>query len=612
MREKYRKGFFQKQPIGISEIFIGFLLLIFSSWTIAYHIVLVSRIPVYYLTYIFFCSFLCILLLLHSLSNVQINKINIKVLFFLLITALIIASYSILSLRPDNDDIEFYHRAFLQSIHIDLPIYLNETLLNKEDLPPISILHLATSYEYFTVFIAHLLKTNSVVIAYQNLMSFFVAFLFPFIYFSIYRYLGFSNKKAFVAVLLVISFLLIDGNVHRSFGNVSFARLWQGKTILWNLLVPISFIILRNFLIFRSKFFFVCLLLIGVCAVGLSNSGVYLFPILIASVAIAKFISMNKKKLEEYRFLIYLGITSIYCVIFGVGICSNLLPMPHDKSVWAIGWPSLWYKNIMLVFDNFEIIIRDFIFLFALPLVTLENKTGKFICLYSISLILLCINPITGPIWLSIIEPASYWRIVYLFPIPLCAGLLAKSVCFSKPLHKKNFVAAAAVISCIVAFKHAAISFKTSAYKTPFEYKFDKKALKSSEGMNAFLLNRNVLAVDEIINILPLINPTIKFEAGRGSSVIYYFNEYGNSEEGHRRANAKYYVETGAIFAQEDFITSILNGVNAVIMRNKLAMNIVNTIQSLKSEENRWKIVYADEDYSLVLKELPNENLASQ
>lgn len=520
----------------------------------------------------------------------------------------IISIMSLIISRPDNDDIEFFHRAFLQFFHLHDPIYVNETLLNFSGLPPLSILHLTTSYEYLIIFIAKIIGINPVIV-YQNCMSWLASLITLLTYYSLFRMFGAKQKTSFIAVLLTVLFFIIDGNVHRSFGNMAFVRLWQGKTILWTTLIPICFFIIYKYITSKNNFYFFCIFMASVCALGLSNAGVFLIPIMVITVGCVNFFSnllIYKRVLKgEIYHSILIIIGSLYCSVAALLITLGILPQPKDKTAWVYGWPSHWFENIMLVFGDYSTLVRDVLILLIVPFIALPFRKALLIIIYSLSITFLFFNPLVGPIVMSYVEPASYWRLVYLLPIPLSFGLIANIFEQWKQykgsgVYLRPILALAIIIITLVTIEKVSISPKEISFKPPFAYKFDQKVLNSAKKINSILNNNlNLLIPDEMVAVLPLLNHNIRLEAGRSNSVQHYFLEYGDSIEGLRRQQAKGFIETTEPTYADAFHTSINSGVNGIISKKE---NLPKIVRELAKKHEGWEIAYIDTSYFLLLK----------
>lgn len=92
-------------------------------------------------------------------------------------------------------------------------------------------------------------------------------------------------RRPFASLALAMVFLVLGGYAHTTFGNMHLARIWQGKAAMVAILVPYLYAVLASVLrrdrgAGRPTAAVVLLgLAIGVDAVGLSSTGVFLVPL---------------------------------------------------------------------------------------------------------------------------------------------------------------------------------------------------------------------------------------------------------------------------------------------------------------------------------------------
>jgi len=590
-------------------------LYIFSAWTVAYHFVLYARLPAGWLYFVFLGA----LFVFGMLVKIYINLsgkffivqmfLNIKSHWFLLLLSIFTALVSLVNLRPDNDDVEFFHRAYYQLLHLEQPIATHETTMGRNDLFQLSWLHLATSYEFFISFMSHLVGLNPV-LTYQNGAGFVFSAAVPMLYYVIFRSFGISKLYSYACVIGVIVFFFLDGNLHRSFGNVAFVRLWQGKTIVWTILIPLTQLVTWKFLREKSTFGFILLIFIGITGVGFSNTSIYIFPVLVLCVILAfnlNFIVNNEiheiKRNFKASLLAAAGIAYIH--IFILGLLFHLIPTPRDNSSWIVGWPGNWWDNLKLVLGDNTSIIKMVLICFLVPIIVLPVRKATMLILYSVSLIILCFNSLLGRFWMEQVLPGSYWRFVYLLPLPLCSGFIFFG--FTKLLvqFRKNrrmvilpLVALIMVSAITIAsFKQTSVKFSSTYHKDPFEYNFDPNILHFSKAVQSKLDHKLVLAPVDVVCVIELLNPTIKMEATR--STLHFFVEENLPEEGKKRVNAQKLIEQGIRNdeAEQDLNQTLKDGVQYIIV-SKVNTPIIQTI--LNEQHFDWALLNADENFSLL------------
>ncbi len=586
------------------------LLVFFASWTVAYHLVLLASLPAWMVVIPFL-----VLLVLFALPFMQEWKRTLLApldgrWFLLGLAALALASglFGQFFYTASDDDYSYFHRAVYQLAHLDLPFATTETGHNVAGLEPLSILHIATSYEPLTALGGALLRIDPVV-AYQDISGFFAAAMLPVVFALLYRLFKFDRKQALFAMVVAFVFLFLDGNVMRSFGVQSLLYLWQGKRIVWILLLPLTFLMTYRYLLNPSLQNFLAVVAIDISAVGLSNSGVYLIPAMVFGVACAFVLSYGPGR---YRWLTALSINfaSFYCVAIGLGLLLGVIPQPADMTAWVAGWPATWWENLALVVDSVPSLFRDLLLLLALPLFALGRPMNRLPFFLTIVFVVIFTNPLLGPIWIKLVQPASYFRFAYLFPVPWCAGLVV-GVLPPRGFGSRSWLLGAGVVALSVLAVAGAYNssvlfpYRWATYKMPFEYKFRPNQLAFVRRINPLMNNRNLLVPRNLYAVLALLNPSVKLEAARSNETIHLFSEVGQKQEGLRRVAAQDLTNTCKRTSERDaaFLRSLENGVNAVIVTNCSPDSLKAFMVLMQSAPGHWTTVERANGYVLLLRE---------
>ncbi|HYL99763.1 MAG TPA: hypothetical protein VEZ90_12470, partial [Blastocatellia bacterium] len=219
------------------EIFLA----IFASWTLSYELALLVRIPAVATIIPWALLLIPIVWYLIGTRRQRCEASTSKgALLAVSAVALLAGAFTLFVHRPDPDDLTFFHRALDQKWcepFLTGDDTLNVTRLNVRPLPEESILHSMCSYEPLITLAARALKRNPLA-AYQIGAPFLIAVALVYVYFLGYRTLGIGEWPAAGAALAACTFLVLDGNNHGSFGNMSLDRLWQGKCVVFTLLIP--------------------------------------------------------------------------------------------------------------------------------------------------------------------------------------------------------------------------------------------------------------------------------------------------------------------------------------------------------------------------------------
>src|SRR5436190_15853329 len=66
--------------------------------------------------------------------------------------------------------------------------------------------------------------------------------------------------------------------------------------------------------------------------------------------------------------------------------------------------------------------------MFAVPLLLVRGRAVLFLFFYLCAVWLLCLNPLLAPWWMKNIFAYTYFRLVYLLPLPFLCALIAAAV----------------------------------------------------------------------------------------------------------------------------------------------------------------------------------------
>lgn len=518
--------------------------------------------------------------------------------------------------RPDTDDISYFHRALVQLGNLDKPLIVTDTLYRSTCLPGMPSVQLISSYEMLVAFAAHLLGADPLWL-YHNGPAAMTAFLIPIVYYLVFREFGLSSRKSLLAVVGTIIFLFLDGNLHRTYGNFAFVRLWQGKAIFLTLLLPYILRCCYRFFRRPSRENWALTLMTGICAVGLTSSGFFLVPIFVLASSTALFFSsLPTRSTPVFRLALkafVLNLSSAYCVAILVALVLGLVPSGYDvralnnvlremtigtwwqslSMVWGKGWSLVWYAMCM----------------FLLPWMALKRIDALIVCSVSLVLVLVFFNPLLGPVWFHAFHQI-YWRLALLCPVPLGAGLIlpiiadliqgarrSPSTCF------KGAVLVGSTAVFLLHFQMATISpGNRVSIKRPSEYRFNHKVLRFCRTIAPLLASRSVLAPPEVVFVLSLLDTSIRFEALHNPlDTRFIFRIAGDPREGSRRLLAQALVacNTHAEGAKNALRHSAMAGVSAIVVRSGCRSGVS---EALKSSPGKWRLIYQDNLFSLFVK----------
>lgn len=556
-----------------------------AFWTLAYDFVLVVRWPAETITWFFLVIAVPGFLLLRRLWK-KTNAIPGKYYRFhvshvlLLVLGIAYASTALFVRRPNQDDVFYFHRALYQLSALNQPIFLRQTGVDM-DAAALSPVHLASSYEMLMAFLGHYLRIDPLYF-YQVIGHIAAASSLPFVLYWCARRFGLDRWAAAIGALLGIAFLLVaDPSPLGALLGVEFPRIagqplssintaglfgfatvagyfWQGKPILWILLLPIGLSLSYRYLTRGNHSDVAWLTLLGVAGVGLSNSALYLIPAVIGCSWVAFFALelIQRKKQPELRAQIHRGLFLIIPMIYPIGILAllalNIIPKPIDTRAFGPEYIP-WREAVDFVMGGPAEHWRDAILMITVPLLIVRGKNGFFLFLYLCAVWLLCLNPLLAHLWMKNILASCYFRLVYLLQIPLlCAMLAAAGSRLAQPgsFVKDRLATLLALFAVLVSFLYGyrglSIVPRDSklgiGWKSPSEFQLLPANLDFAKAAGRYIAHAKLLAPNWTASAeLPLLFPEMKIVAPR--VVTHYFANAGNAEEGILRRQAQAFVE---------------------------------------------------------------------
>jgi hypothetical protein len=598
---------------------------IIAFWTLAYQLVLIARWPAKTITWCFLAMAIAGFFFLGGLWKKTSATPGKDYRFHLSHIVLLIlgCAYAITALvvrRPNQDDVVYFHRALSQLLDLHQPIFLRQTSVDM-DAAAFSPVHLATSYEMLTAFLAHYLRIDPLYF-YQVVNHAIVAFSVPFVFYWCVRTFGLDRWPAAFGALFGMSFLLLADK--SSFGMllgaakslegadpggwVGFSTLagylWQGKPIVLILFLPIALALNYRFLSRGNPTDLVWLTLLSIAGVGLSNPALYLLPAIsvcswVAFVTLELFERSTREGLSK---LIRLGVLLVFPLAYPIGILAllkmNIIPKPIDIQMLGPRFMP-WTEAVDYAIGGRAEYLRDVVLMITVPLLIIRGRTGVFLFFYLCAVWLFCLNPLLAHMWMGNILASTYFRLVYLLQLPLLCALIAAA----RPelAHKGNviterlttvFALSAIVVSFVGSYHGISILPKDArlgiGWKAPGECQLLPANLDFAKTAGRYIAHAKLLAPIWTAGCeLPLLFPEMKVVAPR--MVTHYFANAGNPEEGNLRNQAQAFINEDLGFGSDrlkslepKFRQVIESGrANAVAVPESQSERVLTTLKSI-------------------------------
>lgn len=591
---------------------IELALALLGCWTLAYHCALALELPARAVAWPFLALLVPAFALLRGRARQAARDLRHESghLAGVLGLGAALGAISLFVTVHTPDDFNFFHRALFQLGHLAEPFARAATGFDTAGLGAISPLHGLTSYEPGVALGAWLLGLDPLA-AYHNATVFGANVLLAVVYVALLRQLGVSRGGALAGTALIFVFFFLESPERRGFGAM-YRQLWLGRSLQWALLFPMLVLLSLRFLEAPGPRALVPVLLAGVCAIGLSGTGVFLVPGLIAALSLAGWAAAGGSLRAAPR-PAALNLGSLYCIAIAALVLSGVLPAPVDLSVWQDQLPADWRSNLALSLGGAAPLARDACLLVVVPLLLLAGRERRFLLALVTALVVLFTNPFTGPLWIDAVQPGAYWRVAFLFPVPLCVGLLGAGLFALHEAGSRTPLRLAVVSLGLVAVVTSfALEARTAsgrigalAWKAPWQTRLPSGTARFARLAAPELAGRDVLAGQGMAWMLALLEPTARFEAVRALDTLHLFRNAGREAEGARRVRAAHWagrcraLPAGAAAARE----SMARGVSALVYADCPGPVAAERASVLASAPGAWSQAVREAGWVLWLRE---------
>lgn len=374
---------------------IGIFLLIYTEKIILFWFWIVGLLLVAY-----------ILLFNHG-SFINQPKRDSKKEFLLWVIALICVIFTFISHRPDADDAFYVNMAVAAADHPNEALLQKDTLHGIDGLPLLLTTYKVHAYELLNGALSFLTGIPAIYCFHWIFAAFF-AFLVPLAFAKLFRLL--IPRVWIWGVIVLIIILVSVGETHRWYGNFSFVRIWQGKSIFLYVFLPLIYSNAFKFSISPTIRNWVLLFSVQIAAVGCTSSAIWAAPV-VSFTALACLVQLSFKSLKVFL----IGVSSSFYVISLGLIIKHSVKSSLDyfdlsgdyQSVFTtvLGESTLFYLGLGSVLLAW-IFCKDYIakrFSITVPFILFLTVLNPFIYFW-------VSKNLTGP---------ATWRSMWVLPIPI-------------------------------------------------------------------------------------------------------------------------------------------------------------------------------------------------
>ena len=323
-----------------------------------------------------------------------------------------------------------------------------------------------------------------------------------------------AGREWLIAFLASLAFLLVFAGVHHSFGNFSFVRFQQGKSLLFIAIVPLIYLFAVRFWRDGNWRDFAALTLTQAAGTGLSANGVYLSVIALIIVALGLLLT-DPARIGRF---ILLGFSGIWPVCAGLIILlttgafsSEIMRTPSviESIADVFGWVQA-YVVVPLILAGWALF---------------RGWTARFYLGCVLAFTLLVLNPLLNPLFADNVTGNLNWRMFFALPAPLFAGLaiarLWTRLREAYPVRIRDETAGLLLLA-IAAVGPASIFWQSSVSFAPFQLDVDED-YPIAHALDAKLRpNSVVLAPGEISTWLSTMPDPKALVATRRVYLVHY------------------------------------------------------------------------------------------
>jgi len=560
---------------------------LFAAWTLAFHFILIIRWPAWCILPCF-AAIVVIFLYFRVLPRLCLRTFIVH--RTTLIIALIAALLSFFTARHSADDATFFHRALVQAHAMDQPLLLTDTLHAADDLPAISPLHVATSYELLMALTARALHIDAVWF-YQHVSLAAAIGLLVLVLARLYARLRLSSAVIPFAIAAALLFLVLDGATHRAPGVKTFMMMWQGRSILWGVGLPIALLFTLRYMARPRAERWLMLALCPIAGLGLSNAALYLVPLTIFAASLAHALAHRMRRRTLRRWVLA-NMALFYSAIIVAVLTVGPITMP-DMQAWRQAGDASWWRNLLgnLTGEHDDmgraaLFASRYVIVAMLPLFALRRGVGAWLTIYMLLLIALLVNPFAGPWWISTLTPGAYWRIAYLFPFALCAGLIVP--CLLRQRRAAVSMGLIALLMLVVTHRESA-----AAFKAPWTLRLDPSSVAFCRAMQEHLQDGNLLVDPQLARTLPLIVPSARLQMTRWTETTHLFRSAGRADEAVQRLLAQSILRNEPHPLHEQALRyAIARGLNGIAVRDEQAQRVQDILAHMPGAWQRLDTPY--------------------
>jgi len=320
--------------------------------------------------------------------------------------------------RPDPDDAQYLNFVVTAIDFPTVPLYSHSGLWQDLGVPlelPIYRLH---AYELLVATLSEAFSVDHKIIYYMILAPMFggMAIL---VQWRLAQHLIPQHALAMVVVWLVLIIAL--GQTHREFGNFAFVRLYQGKSILVTVALPLCLLLGLQFAEAPDWRRALALGMAAISSLGMSSSALATVPFVVAAALCGGVLGASRASIA----LVVTGAFFSLAVLIAVGVALVMgMNTPSEIGYWDSGLDA--HDGLSTVLGE-DIVGTVVLALFPLAsLFVTDVRRRRLYATTTLFFVIFVLNPWTAPLLSEVLDSALLWRIFWSVPF-----LVSASICIT-------------------------------------------------------------------------------------------------------------------------------------------------------------------------------------
>jgi hypothetical protein len=333
--------------------------------------------------------------------------------------ALAAVIFTLISHRSDYDDSIYVNFAVAAADQPEQPLLAKDTLHGIEGLPLSLAIYRLQSWELLLGAFSWLTGIPAIY-CFHWVAAALAALLLPFAHARLFRLLVPRLWPWAVAASLVV--LVATGETHRWYGNFAFVRIWQGKSLLVSILLPLVAAFAMEYMARPTGRRWLLLCAVQIAAVGANVTALWAAP----AVALAGLVCAMEPTWKSLRSAALGALASSYILAAGAfakkGVSAFVVP---EEAVFNFG-----ERGDLLLQALVEVLGKGHLLLFSLVTITLAWTLAppglgrRFAVGMPLAVWGLLLNPLVAPLVFKQVTGPAYWRLLWSLPLPILMSLV--------------------------------------------------------------------------------------------------------------------------------------------------------------------------------------------